>query len=176
MEVFKDVKGFEGIYQISNLGTVKSKSRLVNNHSGFKKVLKEKYLKPHVSKTGYLVVDLKYNCKRKTFKLHRLIALHFIDNPNNLPFVNHIDGNKLNNEIHNLEWVSNRENCCHFKLSIKKTSKYIGVCFRKNRNKWQSSINFNGKLLHLGSYDTEIEAYNARVNFEKNNGIYNKYL
>jgi hypothetical protein len=113
MEIFKDIKGYEGYYQISNLGNIKSLSRLVDNHSNFKKLLKEKILKASISKTGYYVIDLKKNNQRKTFKIHRLIALHFIKKIQYKNFVNHIDGNKLNNEISNLEWCTIKENNIH---------------------------------------------------------------
>lgn len=123
METFKDIIGWEGLYQISNLGNVKSLSRIVNNHSGLKKNLKEKFLKKQISKTGYYVVDLKNNNFRKTFKVHRLIAIHFINNPLNKGFVNHIDGNKLNNDICNLEWCTISENNKHAELiGLKKDS------------------------------------------------------
>lgn len=115
MEVWKKIEGYEDIYEISNYGRIKSLSRLVNNHSGFKKLLKEKYLKNHISKTGYFVVDLKNNNVRKTFKVHRLIAIHFIEKVIDKNYINHIDGNKLNNEISNLEWCTIKENNYHAK-------------------------------------------------------------
>jgi len=176
MEIWENIAGFENFYQISNFGNVKSLSRHAKNHSGFKKTLKEKMLKTHISKTGYYVVDLKKEDVRKTFKVHRLIAFSFIENPKKLPFINHIDGNKLNNNIENLEWVSNRENCCHAKSILNKSSKYTGVCYRKNRNKWQASIIFNGNQIYLGSFENEIDAYKKRIEFEFKNNIENKYL
>lgn len=117
MEIFKDIIGYEGIYQISNLGRVKSLKRFVDNHSGLKKQLKEKILKNHISKTGYYVIDLKNNSLRKTFKVHRLIAIMFISKVNGKDFVNHIDGNKLNNSIDNLEWCTISENNKHAELT-----------------------------------------------------------
>jgi hypothetical protein len=113
MEIFKDIIGYEGIYQISNLGNIKSLERLVNNHSNFKKRLKEKILKKNISKTGYYVVDLKNNCNRKTLKVHRLIAIHFIENKLNKCFINHINGIKTDNRIENLEWCTIKENNFH---------------------------------------------------------------
>jgi len=112
-EIFKDIIGYEGSYQISNLGKVKSLSRLVDNHSGFKKKLKEKFLKTHISKTGYFIVDLKLNSNRVTFKVHRLIAIHFIPKINGKDYVNHINGVKTDNSIINLEWCTISENNKH---------------------------------------------------------------
>lgn len=117
MEIYKDIKGYEGFYQISNLGNVKSLSRIVNNHSGFKKTLKEKILKNHISNTGYYVIDLKKNCERKTFKVHRLIAFAFIDKVIGKEYVNHINGIKTDNSIENLEWVTIKENNKHAYLT-----------------------------------------------------------
>ena len=90
-EIFKEIIGYEGLYWISNLGNVKSKHKM---------------LKPSINKDGYYCVSLSKKDKRKTFTLHRLIALHFIKNPDNLPQVNHKDENKLNNSIGNLEWCT----------------------------------------------------------------------
>ena len=101
-EVYKDIEGYEGLYQVSNLGNVKS---LKNN-----KTKKEKILKPINNSSGYLQVDL---CKNKTIKrflVHRLVANAFIDNPNNLPCVNHIDECSTNNVFTNIEWCSYKYN------------------------------------------------------------------
>ena len=113
MEIFKDIIGFEGYYQISNLGNVKSLSRKIRFlHNISKKecvrISKERFLKTSISH-GYYIVSL----NDKTFYLHRLIAIHFIDNFNNLPCINHKDSNRLNNCIDNLEWVTYKENTNH---------------------------------------------------------------
>jgi hypothetical protein len=113
MEIFKDIEGYEGYYQISNLGKVKSLHRIVDNHSGFKKVLKEKFLNPNISKTGYYVVSFKKNNIKKTFKVHRLIANSFIPHVKDKKFVNHINGIKTDNRIENLEWCTILENNLH---------------------------------------------------------------
>lgn len=99
MENWIDLKETNGNYKIAINGDVMSKL------SG-----KWRMLKSHVSSTGYLRVDVIYNGKKKTVKLHRLIGIHFIDNPNNLKILNHIDGNKLNNDISNLEWCTSSHN------------------------------------------------------------------
>ena len=98
MEEWKDIKGYEGLYQISNKGRVKS---LGNN-----KTKKEKILKPRKC-NGYFSVRLcKKGEKPKPFDIHRLVAEHFLPNPDNLPVVNHKDENKLNNNVENLEWCT----------------------------------------------------------------------
>lgn len=96
-EIWKDVKGYEGRYLISNFGNVQS-------------VKSGKLLKVHTSHKGYVIVLLYKNQKSHTNQLHRLIAQAFIPNPNNLPQINHIDGNKQNNDISNLEWCDQHHN------------------------------------------------------------------
>lgn len=104
-EVWKDIEGYEGKYQISNLGRVKALD--------FKRTKKERIMKPHINTSGYLAINLYKNAKFKTYRIHRLIAQAFISNPENKPCINHIDGNKLNNSIDNLEWCTHRENTIH---------------------------------------------------------------
>lgn len=111
-EIWKDVKGFEQGYQISNLGRIKSKSRIVNY--GIKKALRpSKILKTRKGKTGYYYTVFSLGKIRKTVKPHRLVAEHFISNPENKPQVNHKDGDKSNNIISNLEWNTAKENVKH---------------------------------------------------------------
>lgn len=174
VEIWKDIIGFEGIYQISNYGNVKSCKRYVNTEFG-ERVVNEKLLKLGKNRGGYLIVRLyKYGIK-KTFKPHRLVANAFIENPENKNQVNHKNHIKTDNSMNNLEWVSNLENTCHSQLKKKRTSDFIGVSMH-GKNRWQSSININGKRTHLGSFATEQEAYEARKKFEKDNGIENKYI
>ena len=101
MEIWKDIKGYEGLYQISNKGRVKS---LGNN-----KTKKEKILSPGKHK-GYFYVSLYKNRKEKKYSIHRLVAQAFLPNPDNLPVVNHKDENKLNNNVENLEWCTQEYN------------------------------------------------------------------
>ncbi len=100
-EIWKDVQGYEGLYQVSNLGKVKS----FRGSCKFGKP-KELLLKPTLINSGYGVVTLYSNEKRKKFQIHRLVATAFIPNPMNLPCVNHKDENKLNNSVENLEWCT----------------------------------------------------------------------
>lgn len=102
MEIFKDVTDYEGLYQISNYGNVKS--------LGNDKSRKEKILKPQADGGGYLQVILCKDGKMKHHKVHRLVANAFIDNPDNLPQVNHRDECKTNNTVDNLEWCTNEYN------------------------------------------------------------------
>ena len=108
------MNGFEN-YQISNYGRVKSKTRI--SKVGIKNVKEiiraERILKPNKLTKGYLGVTIYNKTRVKTFRIHRLVAAHFIPNPQNLPQVNHIDGNKENNFIENLEWCSNFDNMQH---------------------------------------------------------------
>ena len=98
-EVWKDIEGYEGLYQVSNWGRVKSL-----------KFGKERILKPEKNRNGYLVVNLYKNGKRKHFKIHRLVAEAFVSNPDNLPCVNHADEDKTNNFYGNLEFCSYQYN------------------------------------------------------------------
>ena len=101
-EIWRDVEGYKGKYQVSNKGRLKS------FHDNNVKILNYSF-----DKTGYTRITLTLKEVRKYFALHRLIATAFIPNPENKPFVNHIDGNKRNNCLENLEWVTPKENSQH---------------------------------------------------------------
>jgi len=117
MEIFKDIKGYKGFYQISNLGNVKSLSRIINN-GGRETNIKERVLKTKLNH-GYKRVCLNRDSINKDYSIHRLIAISFIPNNENKPHVNHIDGNKLNNSISNLEWCTHAENMNHaFRIGL----------------------------------------------------------
>lgn len=120
-EIWKDVAGYENIYQISNFGRVKSIDRLANHVNGMRFV-SGRILKPNTCQS-YLNVSLSKNGKMKRFTIHRLVAVAFISNPNNLPQINHIDGDKLNNNFANLEWCSASDNQKHaYKIKLKKSA------------------------------------------------------
>jgi len=105
-EIWKDIKEYEGLYRVSNLGNVKS----WHTHKTGKK---GKCLSPKLTPSGYYKVNLYKDHIQKTFSIHQLVANEFIPNKENKKGVNHIDGNKLNNRLNNLEWATDLENMTH---------------------------------------------------------------
>jgi hypothetical protein len=112
-EIWKPIAGYEDYYCVSNLGNVRSNGKKYVDAMNRVQNRKPKQLKIHVATIGYLCVDLNANGISKQKYIHRLIAEAFIPNPDNKPTVNHIDGNKLNNNISNLEWNTYSENNKH---------------------------------------------------------------
>ena len=112
-ELWKDVEGFEGLYQVSTWGNVRSLDRHVNTMGNSKRLVKGKILKGSPDKDGYLIVHFRKDGKEFAFKKHRLVALAFISNPENKSQVNHIDENKTNNYVCNLNWMTCKENINH---------------------------------------------------------------
>lgn len=102
VEIWRDIEGYEGLYQVSSLGRVKL---LDYRHTGKERIMKVR------RNNGYLIVGLCRDGKQKTFKVHRLVATAFISNPENLPQINHKDEDKTNNIVENLEWCSAKYNC-----------------------------------------------------------------
>lgn len=153
MEIWKDIKDYEGIYQVSNLGNVKSLK-----HG------KEKILKPSDNSHGYFKVNLSKDGVRVNLKIHVLVSIAFLNHkPNGLNLVvNHKDFNKQNNVVENLEIVTNRENSNH--KHIKHSSKYTGVSWCKQTSKWRACIYIDKKLRCLGRFKNEYEAYLAYEN------------
>ena len=109
-EIWKDIKGYEGLYQVSNMGRVKSLERTVSGKNGRKFPIKELILKPQTNDCGYLRVYLCNSRGKKKFSVHRLVCEAFHENPENKPCVNHIDEDKTNNTASNLEWCTHKEN------------------------------------------------------------------
>lgn len=175
-EVWKAVEGYEGRYEVSNFGRVKSLERkvLVRRKNGhYINTVPEKILKPTLSvgvTGGYPTVKLMMNNKGKTVKVHRLVAQAFIPNPNNYQDVNHKDEDKTNNHISNLEWCSRRYNNeygtrkkrIYSHPNFKKTMKDLG----KKRSKPVKATNIK---------TGEIRIYKSMLDAEKD-GFYNQNI
>lgn len=161
-EIWKDVVGYEGLYQVSNLGRVKSLK-----HG------KERILRDAQNSNGYPGVVLCIASKGKTKMVHRLVAEAFLGKSD--LDVNHKDGKPSNNNIENLEYVTTRENISHGYKSKKTSSNYVGVSLCKTTLKWKASIYINSKRIELGRFNTELEAYNAYLKVLEENKIKSKY-
>lgn len=116
-EIWKDINGYDGYYQISNLGRIKSLPKKRNNNNGYY-IQKEMILKNHLNNKGYQYVYLSIPIKKKYY-VHRLVGIAFIPNPFKKPYINHIDCNPLNNNMKNLEWCTPQENTDHM-VSLKR--------------------------------------------------------
>ena len=115
-EQWKDVMGWEDRYEVSNFGNVRSKSYLKctsNMHGAMSFMTKAKDMVQSVNASGYLTIDLRKNKTRSTGIVHRLVAKAFLDNPDNLPVVNHMDSDRKNNHYSNLEWCTQQHNVQH---------------------------------------------------------------
>ncbi len=155
-EIWKDIPGYEGLYQVSNWGQVKSL-----------KCGKERILKQSKNSVGYLCVCL-FNKRAIKCYTHQLVATAFLGHkPDGLnTVVNHIDNNALNNRVDNLELVSQRYNTsCH------KTDP--GVCWHNNRNKWLSQIIIKRKTIYLGLYTNKQDALDIYQKAVANIHLYN---
>ena len=163
-EIWKDIPNYEGYYQVSNLGNVKSLSRIVKNGWGTRTVC-GKILKNLVNTTkGYLVVRLSKIGLVKTKQIHQLVAEAFLNHSQkgHKLVVNHKNFNRQDNRLENLEIVTQRENTNQ--KHKKSKSKYIGVTWHKRVNKWTAQILYKRKNIHLGCFNNEIDAHNAYQN------------
>lgn len=118
IEIWIDIAGFEGKYQVSNLGNVKSVAKQISCHQTYLRSQREIILRPSKKKNGYLAVSLSFDSKRTYISVHRLVALNFIPNPDKKEVVNHLDGDKHNNRVDNLEWNTQSQNVKHCFKSI----------------------------------------------------------
>lgn len=112
-EEWRDVVGYEGLYQVSNLGRVRRMSASFTDTKGRLRHFVGRVLRPQKLRHGYVYVNLWKDNVRKGCTIHRLVAIAFIPNPDNKPQVNHIDGDRANNKVENLEWTTNSENQRH---------------------------------------------------------------
>lgn len=142
-EIWKDIQGYEGLYQISNFGHVRSLKRFAKSKSHSKRTVNPRLLKGGLDVDGYHLVSLYKKGKKKTFKVHRLVAKAFIPNPNRYSQVNHKDENKHNNCVNNLEW-------CNCKYNINYGTGISRRNFSNTNGKHSKLVgqfNLNGKLI-----------------------------
>lgn len=153
-EIWKDIPGYEGIYQINEFGEV-----YMMKYKKIKKTYK--------NKKNYILIKLSKNNKEKTFGIHQLVACTFLNHSIDgmKKVVNHKDLNKNNNHKDNLEIISNRENCN--KKHLKTSSVYTGVHYNKKNKNWIATVSVNGKSKYLGSFKNEKEASITYLNYLK---------
>ena len=159
-EEFRDIKGFEGRYQISNFGRVKRLPHLVKVGKTYRHLDEMIMKNVDEGKSGYYQVCL----DRKTRQIHRLVAEAFIDNPENKPVVNHIDYNRKNNNVNNLEWVTQKENLHHSKdhlLCQNRMTGELNISWRKRRKPYHLAI-VRGNTRYQKSFATLEEAVKER--------------
>jgi|JI10StandDraft_1071094.scaffolds.fasta_scaffold136380_5 hypothetical protein len=167
-EEWKDILGYEGIYQVSNLGRIRSLDRYVAHSRCGALYIKGKFLNPtYAKRVGYSTAFINEFGIKKSSCIHRVVAETFIKNPNNFEFVKHIDGNKRNNRVTNLEWFSMIESIVETYKKVKKTSEFNGIHFDKQKNKYIVVI----KRKWIGQFKTEEEAINKRNQYIKENDV-----
>ena len=166
-EIWKDIEGYEGLYQVSNLGNVKSLDREYiqwNNYTYTPKRYNGKILKPHLQRQGYVMINLSKNSKKKLALVHRLVAQAFIPNPNDYLEVNHKDGNKQNNCVDNLEWCNRKYN--------QKEAERLGLI---TRIKGEKNVH-NKSVLRLNKNGEIIKEYYSITNGAEDIGVNMKHI
>ena len=167
-EIWKDVPQYEGRYQVSNLGRVRSLDRILTYSDGRVARLRGKLMKTQLN-CGYVKVGLSIDGVLKSKRVHQLVAMAFLGHVKcgQKLVVDHIDNNPLNNNLNNLQVITQRENLSKDK---KGSSKYVGVSWYKATKRWLSRIRgVDGKQISLGYFENEIDAHNAYQNYLKNN-------
>jgi len=146
MEIWKDIKGYEGVYQVSNYGNVRSLKKWDLNKRAF--IDATTFIKPTDNGNGYDIVGLRIIAKRKNFYVHRLVAETFLDNPMGLKYVNHKDYDKKNNCVDNLEWCTQKDNIAHSLIHMRKpkntkskVTNEKGIYYRASKNHYRVVIN-----------------------------------
>ena len=144
MEIWKDIKNFEGLYQVSNLGRVKSLPRTIN-----KRKCKEIIKTATLSNKGYYRLSLCKNGTTKYYAIHRLVAEAFVPNPNNFPIVNHKDTNRTNNNANNLEWCTYKYNSNYGNVRAKRliSKAILYLDKEKNQNIIEELENIKKKII-----------------------------
>ncbi len=151
MEIWKDIVGYEGLYQVSNFGNVISLEKYIDNKKGAIQYRPPKILKQYKNKFGYMRVYLTRNSIKKMYAVHRLVAMAFIDNPDNKPCINHIDNNRENNHLENLEWCTYKENSQWAEIQGRRefTKEWKEKISATRKKKSVIGINDNGEQIYF---------------------------
>lgn len=169
-EIWKDILGYEGLYQISNLGRVKSLAR----YDAIGRKVRGRILKCQSNPDGYLNITIGRGENKKTFLVHRLVAMHFVPNPLNLPEINHKDVNVTNNKANNLEWCDRIYNAkydnAHLKTAEKNKKPVIQMDLEGNAIKKWNSIKEAGMAVNIP--DTNIKACCKKQKYRHTAGGY----
>lgn len=157
VEEWRDIQGYEGLYQVSDWGNVKSVERYVRNGNGFRKV-RERILKTFLAgdEKEYHYVKLYKNNDRKPFTIHELVAMAFIPNPYNKPEIDHIDTNKKNNNVENLRWVTHSENMNN-PITIEKLE-----CNSNSKHVYQYDLEGNLIGVYVSLHEAERHGYGRK--------------
>jgi hypothetical protein len=131
---------------------------MISNQGRLYSLITQKYLSSATDGKGYRINRLQHEGKSYSLSVHRLVGKHFIDNPENKPLIDHINGIRNDNRASNLRWVSYVENARNMKVSKRSTSMVKGVCLNKASNKYYATITLDGIRTYLGYYDTIEEA------------------
>ena len=146
----------------------------VSNYGNVKNIKTDRILKPGINGSGYLHVILMKDNIKYTKRVHKLVLPTFEANPENKKCIDHIDNNKLNNELFNLRFATSQENNQNSSICNRNTSGTKGVTFKKSNNKWVAYIGINSKDIHIGYYNNIEDAINARR--EKSKELFGEYL
>ena len=158
-EIWRNIKDYEGYYQVSNLGNVRSVDRYIEHNNGQIHFRKSQLLKSQIGKYGYCYVVLSKNNHQKTKTNHRLVAETFIPNPKNKPEVNHKSRIKLENFVNNLEWVTSKENVQHsFNVGTRKVAKYWLGKHGNNHIKSKTVLQYDLSGNYLNDFGSTHEA------------------
>ena len=142
MEEYRVIEGYEN-YEVSNVGNVR--------------ICKTGRIMKSQNNKGYLIIGLCKNGIRKTFQIHRLVAVAFIENPDDKPYVDHKDGNRSNNHVKNLRWATSSENQMNKKKGFS-SSNFKGVYWDQHAKKYMCRINIGGTKYYLGLYSNDEDA------------------
>lgn len=175
IEIWKDIPGYENLYQVSNIGRIKSLERfIIRGNNGWN--CKESILTNKLDGKGYHFISLSKNGYKRQFSIHKLVLMAFTGYVGGCGYCNvidHINNIKTDNRLENLQIITQRENTSKDKFRIKTTSKYIGVYWNKHARQWDARIHINKQKIHIGYFKNE---YDAHLAYQKKLNEINSYV